>query len=276
MRTRLAGLLLGLLPLAAGAQSLGEQVIELTNIQRWQNGQLPPLKYNAQLEAAATGHSTAMGQRNFFMHCDPDTGKQFNVRIGDAGYSYSSAAENIAAGNSTASATVTQWMNSAGHRANILSTNYNELGVGYYNDPTDTQAKRTGSTCTPDPTTLTGNYRHYWTQNFGRRSGQVLAVIAREAYQVSNCTADVYIHASGQAQMRFSNDGNTWSAWETFANNKTWNLAGALGSTATLRVETRTSGGTTTSASDTVRLGVACGTSGTPTPAARIFAGSFE
>lgn len=275
MRIRIAGLVLGLLPLAAGAQSLGEQVIELTNIARWENGQLPPLKFNAQLQTAAAGHSTAMGQRNFFMHCDPDTGKQFNVRIGEAGYSYSNAAENIAAGNSTAAATMTQWMNSSGHRANILSSSYNELGVGYYNDATDTQTKRTGSTCTPSGS-LTGNYRHYWTQNFGRRSGQVLAIVAREAYQVSSCAADIYVHASGQSQMRFSNDGITWSAWEGFANNKIWTLAGAAGSTATLRVQTRTSGGTVTTATDTVRLGVACGTAGSPPPATRIFAGTFE
>lgn len=275
MRIRFAGLVLGLLPLAAGAQTMGEQIIEQTNIQRWLNGQLAPLKYNAQLEVAAQGHSTAMGQRNFFMHCDPDTGKAFNVRISDAGYSYSNAGENIAAGNATASSTMTQWMNSAGHRANILSTGFNELGVGYYNDPTDTQAKRTGSTCTPDGS-LTGNYRHYWTQNFGRRNGQVLAIVAREAYQVSTCSNDVYLHASGQSQMRFSNDGVNWSAWETFAANKIWTLAGASGSTATLRVQTRTSGGTVTTATDTVRLGVSCGTAGTPTPAARIFSGTFE
>ena len=96
MRIRLAGLVLGLLPLAAFGQTFNEQIVEQTNIARWENGQLPPLKYNAQLEASATGHSTAMGVRDFFMHCDPDTGKQFNVRIQDAGYAYNSAAENIA------------------------------------------------------------------------------------------------------------------------------------------------------------------------------------
>lgn len=275
MRIGIAGLVLGLLPLMAGAQSLGEQVIELTNIQRWSNGQLAPLKYNAQLESAADGHSVAMGQRNFFMHCDPDTQKTFATRISDAGYSWNSAAENIAAGSSTAGAVMTQWMNSAGHRANILSANYNELGVGYYNDPNDTQSKRSGSTCTPD-NTLTGNYRHYWTQNFGRRSGAVLLVAAREAYQVAVCATDLYTHASGQSQMRFSNDGIQWSAWETFASNKIWTLSGASGSTATVRVQTRTNGGTVTTATDTVRLGLNCGSSGTPIPVQRIFAGSFE
>lgn len=275
MPIRLAGLLLGLLPLAAGAQSLNEQIVELTNIARWENGQLPPLKYNAQLEAAANGHSIAMGQRDFFMHCDPDTGKAFNVRIGDAGYAYWAAAENIAAGNGTAAATMNQWMNSAGHRANILSTSYNELGAGYYNDPSDTQVKRTGNTCTPNGTT-SGNFRHYWTQNFGRRGSQVLLVVAREAYQVSSCIADVYIHASGQSQMRFSNDGSTWSAWETFANDKIWTLAGATGSTATVRVQTRVGSGSPITATDTVRLGVGCSGGGDTPPQSRIFAGSFE
>ena len=49
MRVRIAGLLLGLLPLAAGAQSLGQQIVELTNISRWTNGQLAPLNYHPQL-----------------------------------------------------------------------------------------------------------------------------------------------------------------------------------------------------------------------------------
>jgi len=273
MRMRLAGLLLGLLPLAAGAQTLPEQIVELTNIARWERGQLPPLKLNAQLATAAQGHSTAMGQRNFFMHCDPDTGKQFGTRITEAGYSYSGAAENIAAGRNTAAGTMDQWLNSSGHLANILGS-YTELGVGYYNDTTDTANVRTGSGCTVSASNSPG-YRHYWTQNFGRRSA-VLLVAAREAYQVSTCTADLYTHASGQAQMRFSNDGSTWSAWETFAPNKIWTLSGALGSTATVSVQTRTSGGTTTTATDTVRLGVACGTAGSPPPATRVFAGSFE
>ena len=276
MRLRIAGLLLGLLPIAAGAQTLGEQVIELTNIERWTNGQLAPLKYHPQLEAAAAGHSTAMGQRDFFMHCDPDTKKTFATRISEAGYSYNSAAENIAAGNATAAATMLQWMNSAGHRANILSGSYNELGVGYYNDPNDTATKRGGSTCTPS-STLSGNYRHYWTQNFGRRNGAVLLVAAREAYQVSTCVADLYTHASGMTQMRFSNDGSNWSAWETFANNKLWTLAGATGSTATVSVQVRAgTSGSAITATDTVRLGLSCGLAGTPPPAVRIFTATFE
>lgn len=275
MRIRLAGLLLGLLPLAAGAQTMGEQVTELTNIQRWLNGQLAPLKYNAQLEAAASGHSTRMGVNNFFMHCDPDTQKTFDVRIRDAGYSFSSASENIAMGQTSAANVVTGWMNSSGHRTNILGS-YQELGVGYYFDSADSGAKRTSTSGCAVNGSSTGAFRHYWTQNFGRRSNAVLLVAAREAYQVSACATDLYTHASGQSQMRFSNDGSNWSAWENFAANKIWTLSGASGSTATVRVQTRTSGGATTTATDTVRLGISCGSGGNPVPLQRIFAGTFE
>ncbi len=50
-----------------------EQVLEIVNQERWNNGQLPPLKGNTLLDNAAEGHSTNMAVRNFFAHCDLDT-----------------------------------------------------------------------------------------------------------------------------------------------------------------------------------------------------------
>ena len=76
----------------------------------------------------------------------------FVDRIEDAGYLWSAAGENIAAGYSTPQAVVTGWMNSAGHRQNILSSAYCDLGVGYAYNRSST-------------------YDHYWTQDFGRRMG---------------------------------------------------------------------------------------------------------
>lgn len=254
-----------MLPLAASAQSWSEQVLERTNVARWDNGQLPPLKGHAQLDASSALHSTNMGVRDFFMHCDPDTGKSHSTRMSDAGYAWSSAGENIGAGYTGAAAAVTAWMASAGHRANILNSGYNELGVGYYFDATDTSAKRTSSTgsCSPDGS-LTGNYRHYWTQNFGRRSNVYPLVIAREAYQTGTCNIDLYVNGAGFAtQMRFSNTaGATWSAWQAYNANTLWNLSGVSGGVATVHGEIRNGSGTVRSASDTIRLSANCGSGG--------------
>jgi uncharacterized protein YkwD len=267
-----------LLPALAPAQTLSEQVLELTNVARWDNGQLPPLKGHAQLDAAATLHSTNMGVRNFFMHCDPDTQSTHSARMSAAGYAWNAAGENIAAGNSTAAATMQQWMNSSGHRANILSMTYNELGVGYYFDGTDSGSKRrsTANNCTVD-TTITGNFAHYWTQNLGRRSGIYPLVIAREAYRTTSCSVPLYVYGAGFAtQMRFSNNaGATWSAWQAYAANTTWALAGASGTVATVTAEIRNASGSVRSASDTIRLGTSCSSGGGTNPA-RVFASGFE
>ncbi len=277
MRARFAFLLLCLSPLGAGAQTLAEQVLEQTNLARWENGQLPPLKGHAQLDASATLHSTNMGVRNFFMHCDPDTLKTFSTRISDAGYGWSNAAENIAAGSSSAAAVMNQWMNSSGHRTNILSSSYNELGVGYYYEATDSTAKRTSSGGCNVTGSLSGAFRHYWTQNFGRRSGAYPLVIAREAYRATVCTIDLYVYGSGFAsQMRFSNDGTTWSAWEPYNTGRLWTLRGSSGSVATVRAEIRSSAGSVRQAQDSIVLGVACAAGGSPTPPARVFQSGFE
>lgn len=264
-------------PGTVSAQSLPEQVLELVNIQRWNNGQLAPLKGQAQLDAASTLHSTNMGVRNFFMHCDPDTMTSPGNRMAAAGYAAQSWAENIAAGSATAAGVMDQWMNSSGHRANILSTANNEIGIGYYFDAVDTGTKRTSSTgsCTPNGT-ISGNFAHYWTQNFGRRANHYPVVIAREAWRTTSCSVAVYLHGQGFAtQMRFStNGGATWSAWEAFATNTTRTLSGANGSIATLDAEIRNASGTVRSASDTIRLGTSC--SGGTVPAQRVFASGFE
>ncbi len=116
---------------AAGA-TFEEQVLEIVNQERWDNGQLPPLKGNQLLNNSAEGHSTNMAVRDFFDHCDLDTKKTFDQRIIDAGYNYWYAAENIAIGQQTPANVMSSWMNSSGHKANILSTNYREIGIGYY------------------------------------------------------------------------------------------------------------------------------------------------
>lgn len=264
----------GFMATPAFAQTFPEQVVELTNIERLANGNLPPLKLQSNLMTAGQTHSQNMATRNFFMHCDPDTGTQAWDRMTAAGYSWNAAAENIAAGQMTPATVVAGWMLSPGHRANILSSAYRETGVGFVLDSTDTNNVRVSqtNTCTVSSSN-NGPLQRYWTQVFGTRNDVYPVVIAREAYRVSSCLIDVYAYGSGWAQeMRFSNDGSNWSAWQPYAANTTRTLSGT--SSATLHLQLR-NGASVRSASDTVVLTVPCGGGGGPLPNA-IFANGFE
>ncbi|MEM9461641.1 MAG: CAP domain-containing protein [Myxococcota bacterium] len=123
----------------ANSASLEAQILDLTNQVR-QAGRdcgsqgvfppVPPLTADPALRCAARVHALDMDARNYFAHNSPE-GETPWERMNNAGYSWSSAAENIAAGNATAQATVDQWLNSDGHCANIMSASNTELGVGY-------------------------------------------------------------------------------------------------------------------------------------------------
>lgn len=108
----------------------------------------PPLRRNAKLDTAAQNHSVDMATKNYFSHNSLDGRSPFD-RMTDAGYHFSAAAENIAAGNSTAAATVQQWISSPGHCANLMSATYVDTGIGYGRNDKAT-------------------YRYYWTQTFGK------------------------------------------------------------------------------------------------------------
>lgn len=241
------------------AQTLQEQVLERINVERWNNGQLPPLKGQANLDTAANGHSQAMGVRNFFMHCDPDTLSSPGDRMVAAGYSGNGWGENIAAGYSSAAQVVAGWMGSAGHRANILSTAYREVGTGHFLDSADAGNVRFNQAGGCVPNTTLGAMGHYWTQKFGRRDAVMPVVIAREAWQVATCSIDVHLYGSGWAsQYRLSNDGTTWSPWQAFSPDVLWTLSGPAGGTATVHAQIRNTAGTVRQSQDSVRLAVAC------------------
>jgi uncharacterized protein YkwD len=104
-------------------------IIVDTNLERTKNGALPALSENTTLDAIATARLHDMFKKQYFAHVAPDGGSA--VKIADAiGYDYLSLGENIALGNYAGDkGVVTAWMNSPGHRANILSTHYTEIGV---------------------------------------------------------------------------------------------------------------------------------------------------
>ena len=105
------------------------QVIDLTNQQRTKNG-LPALKADVQLSGVAQKKALDMQQNHYFSHTSPTYGSPFDM-MRDFGVTYKSAGENIAQGQRTPQEVVTAWMNSEGHRKNILSANFTHIGVGF-------------------------------------------------------------------------------------------------------------------------------------------------
>ncbi len=152
-RNLLKGLVfLGLWLFSGGLAAAGfeSEVIELVNIERGARN-LHALSYSEELTVAARAHSQDMAAQNYFSHTSLD-GRLFYERITAAGYEYQSCAENIAAGYATPAAVVDGWMNSDGHRKNILNPDFCDIGVGH-------------------AAADVAEYSHYWTQDFGRRAG---------------------------------------------------------------------------------------------------------
>lgn len=133
------------IPAVTAQKSVEEQVIALVNQERTKRG-LPALKANWQLSRVARFKSEDMRDRNYFSHTSPTYGSPFNM-MRAFGITYTAAGENIAAGQTSAASVMQSWMNSPGHRQNILSPQFTQIGVGYASG---------------------GSYRHYWTQMFIR------------------------------------------------------------------------------------------------------------
>lgn len=123
--------------------SYEQKVVELVNVERQKAG-LPALKLDAAISNVARIKSKDMADNNYFAHQSPTYGSAGDM-LSKFGIKWSAWGENIASGQKTPEAVVTAWMNSSGHRANILSSNYSRIGVGYV----------TNSNGTP-----------YWTQMF--------------------------------------------------------------------------------------------------------------
>jgi uncharacterized protein YkwD len=130
--------------------SVDEQaVLDLTNAERKKQN-LQPLKVNELLTKTARGHSANMAKQQKLDH-ELD-GKKAHERIEALGYKFSAMAENIAMGQKTPGDAVRSWMTStAGHKENMLSKEYNEIGIGIAAD---------------------ANGQRYWTQVFATPAGK--------------------------------------------------------------------------------------------------------
>ncbi|MBP2629330.1 MAG: SCP-like extracellular [Firmicutes bacterium] len=118
---------------SSNTASAEQQAVDLLNADRRANG-LSNLQVDARLTAVALNHAQDMINRNFFSHNNPDGQTPFD-RMKKAGISYSAAGENIAKNQSVQAAEVA-FMNSSGHRANILNSSYNTVGIGVAYDKT--------------------------------------------------------------------------------------------------------------------------------------------
>lgn len=107
--------------------SNADLVIKYINDQRAANG-LPALTKNTKLMDISQRKSDEMVEDNYFLHTSPTYGTPFDM-MKNFGITYQTAGENLA-GNSTMKAAVDSWMNSEGHRKNVLSSSYNQVGVG--------------------------------------------------------------------------------------------------------------------------------------------------
>ncbi len=119
------------------------EVIKLVNAERAKAG-LPALKHNWQLSRVARYKSADMANKGYFSHNSPTYGTPFQM-MENFGLRFSAAGENIAYGQRTPAEVMRDWMNSPGHRNNIMSRSFTEIGVGL--------AKNKNGVC-------------YWTQQF--------------------------------------------------------------------------------------------------------------
>lgn len=132
------------------APTQARRALVLANDERAEAG-CPPLVRNATLASVAAAHSADMATQNYFDHTSLD-GRSAAQRMTDAGYSFSLMAENIAAGQPSAEAAMAGWMDSDGHRDNLLNCELTQTGIGVASDPDS-------------------DFGIYWTQVFGTPAG---------------------------------------------------------------------------------------------------------
>ncbi|MDN5387226.1 CAP domain-containing protein [Bacillus sp. LB7] len=119
-------------PSSSSVSAYEKEVVELTNAERKKQG-LKPLTLDEKLSKVARTKSQDMKDNNYFDHNSPTYGSPFDM-MKKFGITYRTAGENIAKGQKTPQEVVKAWMNSEGHRKNIMNPNFTHIGVGYVKD----------------------------------------------------------------------------------------------------------------------------------------------
>jgi cysteine-rich secretory family protein len=197
------------------------RTVYLGNLARRDNG-LPPLRWNRQLTHAArwfSWDSTENRAPGFCGHQDTQ-GNQFYYRTSVFGYLGFAGAENAFCGYLTPESAIQGWMNSPGHRANLLDPDFNEIGVGYYRRDSDG--------------------RGYVTQDFGNDAVYAPVIIENEALSTTSPNVNLYIYdrstgggfagLGSATEMMVSNDLYfSGATWEPYSSNRAWTLDGGQG-----------------------------------------------
>jgi uncharacterized protein YkwD len=214
-----------------------QRVVELVNSIRTERS-LSPLKRLRELTGSARYHATDLAQDNYFEHDSYDliSGNLTKVcnwyeRISVYYQHWTNIGENIAAGQPSPESVVEGWMASAGHRANILSPDFWEIGVGYYEGG--------------------GSYYRYWVQDFGRREDIYPLLINSDQAQTISREVEIFIYGAW-TEMRLRNEDGEWTEWQAFRSSFPWTLSNQVGERL-VTAELRSSSKTATS-SDTIYL----------------------
>lgn len=142
-----------------------QRILELVNEERAKAG-VNPLEFDSRLDRAANLHNDEMVRADIMEHRVSGEA-ELGDRVRATGYNPSAWAENVAAGSETPEQVMNGWMNSPGHRSNILSPRYTDIGIGYEEAP-DNRPYENGNTDGRD-------YDIYWTQVFGAGDDNDLA-----------------------------------------------------------------------------------------------------
>lgn len=222
------------------------RTVYLGNLARRDNG-VPPLRWNAPMTDAARWFSWDSVENRPDGYCghDDSLGRSPWERVPLFGYRGFCGAENCYCGYMTPEAAIEGWMNSSGHRANLLNPSYRELGMGYYRRESDG--------------------RGYLTQDFGIDSVYSPVIINYEAVNTTSTSVVLYIYDQDSdggftglgpvTEMMVANDACfTGASWEPYTAEKTWALEPGSG-WRTVYVKTRDAVGRTTTVSDTIYLG---------------------
>lgn len=214
-------------------EQIAYQVLDLVNRERAAN-KLPPLRLHPQLLAASHWMAQDMATNDYLDHTDHE-GRELEGRLAAFDYKeYQAIGENVAAGQATAAEVMEGWMQSPGHRSNILSPDFCEVGIGHV-------------------VNNASKFRHYWAQAFGRLQDTFPVVINNGAPATAHPDVKLYLYGEGtMKQMRFSSDGVVWTDWEPYQPNKDWTLPPGAGKH-TIYVELK-DGKHTFRSSDTIAL----------------------
>ncbi len=207
-----------------------EMVVRVNDYRQREN--LPPLKAHPNLMQASQSYAEFMASKEHYGHYGSD-GSDPDGRAKASGF-LQPVGENIAANQSDPQEVVIAWMNSTGHRKNILSKDYRYVGAGFSQN---------------EKSKL---YKRLWVMNYSWGDQGNPLIIDLDAYSTQDDTVDLYVYASKDAKdMRFRLGDGEWSEWTPYSPQSQFKLAGELGEKL-IQSQVRSRSGKTVSSEDSI------------------------